>query len=124
MTADKTLTESLAGLRDEMRQYVNLNNDAARWCAQLDAILAGSNVPEGWKLVPVEPTKEMISIALAHLGVKGYWREDAKPIGSFYSGHTAAEAELVNWDRFGKDRLLAAYAAMLAAAPAQENGDG
>ena len=81
-------------------------------------------VPEGWVMVPREPTNEMRSLALSHLYGAPFWRADAKPIGTFYSGHTATESEMANIAECGPDRLNAAYRAMLAAAPRHETGEG
>jgi hypothetical protein len=63
-------------------------------------------------LMPKEPTPEMISLALSHLFGHPY-REDAKPIGTFISGFTAAESEEYNIRYFGKERFLAAYEAIV-----------
>lgn len=54
------ITEALRGEVDRLNeQKANWVN----WSKQLDAQLAQQQVPEGWKLVPVEPTPEMVSAA-------------------------------------------------------------
>jgi hypothetical protein len=62
---------------------------------------SGSPAPEGWVLVPKEPTPEMISAVFCFpLGPRRYWGEVGK------------ETEVVN-----TDTSLAIYRAMLSAAP-------
>ena len=70
------------------------DDDYAEYSAALDALCAAPAIPEGWKLVPVEPTQEMLD-AFKHRYKEGdFWRE----------------------------RIHGAVAAMLAAAPKQKGG--
>ncbi len=48
--------------------------------------------------------------ALSRLAVDGYWREDAKPVGEFWSGCTAEESESLNWEYYGAERIAFAMA--------------
>ena len=102
----------------------------AGWCWTHDHFTEGKGTPVGWLPMlsgsetlqdavpmPRELTKEMLSLALSHLYGAPFWRADAKPIGAFYSGHTATESEMANIAECGPDRVKAAYAAMIAARP-------
>lgn len=68
MTQD--LRQRLTGLRDELAEALREANCTAthmrakNWHAKLDAILAA--IPEGWVVMPMEPTKEMLKSAFPY----------------------------------------------------------
>jgi hypothetical protein len=76
-----------------------------------------------WVLVPREPTVEMVTAALGHLYAH-FAKDGQRPFGQFVPGCTAAESEDMSQQWYGPDRLRNAYAAMLAAAPASDAGQG
>ena len=73
-----------------------------------------AGVAEGFVLVPREPTKDWLDVACSLCAVPGYWRDDAKPIGTFISGYTASESAEYCHRYYGRQRLASAYAALIA----------
>jgi len=73
-----------------------MRSEVQRLNATAQPVSDGCKVPEGWKLVPIEPTEEMISA----------WRED---MGRSYAEYYA--------EKIGDDEIVFSYQAMLAAAP-------
>lgn len=73
------------------------------------ALAERAAVPEGWKLVPVEPTDAMLSAAAATPGIKA--------IDSASTMHQLRGNKIDSSVWGGRSPLQQAYAAMLAAAP-------
>jgi hypothetical protein len=94
---------------------LNLNDPAvqkrlaAQW-GYVPAALGG--VPQGWKLVPVEPTDAMLAAAAATPGIKA--------IDSASTIHQMRGNKIDSSGWGGRSPLQQAWAAMLSAAPAQD----
>lgn len=80
-------------------------DEIERLTAKLASLEASQGVPEGWKLVPVEPTKEMVVAAFEARDHVGNAISRAAQ-GGFSSG------------------VMCMYAAMLSSAPRPAAGDG
>ena len=112
-----------AVLLDPVPQLAKTAAEIRKAADELEAALSVAQ-GQGFVMVPRVPTPEMLSLALSHVYGSPYWRKDARPIGEFLSGNTATESEMHNIAAHGRERVIAAYAAMLAAAPAQPDGVG
>lgn len=110
----RELLPTLCQSADEFRCEGNLDCDCDRRIATaLDAAGARAGAPEGWKLVPVEPTPEMmVAGAEALVAEKGRGHNDPP----LYDDHAPVVQEAY------REQVSEAYRAMLAAAPPPEGG--
>jgi hypothetical protein len=85
------------GLRDaSLAQLADKFNDALVALAKA----APSALPVGWKLVPVEPTEEMVAAAVTALGLP--WREIQRMLQT-YRAMLSASALPVGWNDLARD---------------------
>ncbi|HBM7610128.1 TPA: hypothetical protein LZ305_002282 [Enterobacter asburiae] len=95
---DDVLDEIIAGAKTSMEQYLALSLKAER-AAKQNSDGNSPVIPDGWVLVPVEPTAEMLQS-----GISAHYERNQIQIH----------------DRPAPGPMECAYVAMLAAAPQQE----
>lgn len=108
---DDVLDEIIAGAKTSMEQYLALSLKAERAAIRKSRCGNSPVIPDGWALVPIKPTEDMIisgfeSAPNEFFGDPKIWDEYSQLTGC---QQAARRAELC-------------WAAMIAAAPAQEDG--
>lgn len=83
-------------LRFKLKTPTLCTTDEIEMAKELLALRQRREIPEGWKLVPIEPTEEMLRA----------WR------GDMYKSYAKIHIEHI-----GDDEIVFAYSAMIAAAP-------
>lgn len=89
---DDVLDEIIAGAKTSMEQYLALSLKAER-AAKQKADGNSPVIPDGWKLVPIDPTKDMLR---AGQSVVGFWLNTVHCYSKMLAAAPAAPQQEVN----------------------------